>query len=97
MSKSTNDTEHPNHFQTRKNKVHIFHPSVNEMRVFSCLSDPCPTFAAMLEGALDDSVRFVDDLSTLLDLDVQYKNPRNWQGLAQTLFNLSYNKIMEMR
>ncbi|XP_061164300.1 uncharacterized protein LOC133173325 [Saccostrea echinata] len=57
----------------------------------------CTTISAMLEGAMDNSVHFVDDLSTLLDPDVQYKNPRNWQGLAQAFLGLSYNKIMEIR
>eukprot|EP00105_Crassostrea_gigas_P025181 XP_011445674.1 PREDICTED: uncharacterized protein LOC105341074 [Crassostrea gigas] len=56
-------------------------------------AEPCPTIAAMLEGAVNDSIRFVDDLSTLLDPD----NPRNWQGLAQSYFNMSFNKIKEIR
>lgn len=55
--------------------------------------ESCPTIAAMLEGAVNDSIRFVDDLSTLLDPD----NPRNWQGLAQSYFNMSFNKIKEIR
>lgn len=53
----------------------------------------CPTIAAMLEGAVNDSIRFVDDLSTLLDPD----NPGNWQGLIQAYFSLSFNKIQEIR
>lgn len=53
----------------------------------------CLTVAAALDGALEDSVGFVDDLSTLLDPD----NPRNWQSLAQSYLNLSYNKIREIR
>ncbi|XP_061164142.1 uncharacterized protein LOC133173202 [Saccostrea echinata] len=59
--------------------------------------DPCPTVAAMLDGALENSVQFVDDLSTLLDPDKQYKNICTWQGLAQKLFDLPYNKILEIR
>lgn len=56
-------------------------------------AESCPTIAAMLEGAVDDSIRFVDDLSTLLDPD----NPGNWQGLVQAYFSLSFNKIKEIR
>ncbi|XP_062604495.1 uncharacterized protein LOC134266297, partial [Saccostrea cucullata] len=66
-------------------------------RANSIKPDPCPTVAAVLDGALENSVQFVDDLSTLLDLDKQYKSISTWQGLAQELFRLPYSKIDEKR
>ncbi|XP_062609154.1 uncharacterized protein LOC134270917 [Saccostrea cucullata] len=66
-------------------------------RASSIKPDPCPTVAAVLDGALENSVQFVDDLSTLLDPDKQYKSISTWQGLAQELFRLPYSKIDEIR